>query len=90
MCATTELELAQMVATMQDQVHITWVKWMEELLQIARYERVEACKKCFHLQQCFSRLPKLNESNLSESMPNTGLTSVMESTANTHQYQQQQ
>jgi hypothetical protein len=35
-----KLELAQMVATMQDQVHKTWVQQIEN----ARYERNEARK----------------------------------------------
>ncbi len=39
-CATMKLELAQMVATMQDQVHKTWVQQIEN----ARYERNEARK----------------------------------------------
>ncbi|CAM6079544.1 unnamed protein product [Sphagnum tenellum] len=49
-CATMELESARTVATMQDQVHRAWVQQMEELLQIARYERDEARKECLHLQ----------------------------------------
>ncbi|KAH9545954.1 hypothetical protein CY35_12G072100 [Sphagnum magellanicum] len=90
MCATMELESARTVATLQDQVHRAWVQQMEELLQIARYERDEARKECLHLQQCLSHSPSLNESSLSESLPNTGLAGVVESTADTHHYQQQQ
>ncbi len=63
---------------------------MEELLQIAHYERDEAHKECLHLQQCFSRSPNLNESNFNENMPNIGLTCVVEFTTDTHHYQQQQ
>jgi hypothetical protein len=50
---------------------------MEDILQIACYEGDEERKECFHLQQCLSCLPNLNESNLNENMPNIRLTCVV-------------